>query len=584
MLKKMSSFLMMILFVQFAFAQTVSDYYAPAKGTCGKDLKSALYGIVRDHKQRSYNDLWQDFKKTDCRPDGKVWDMYSNVTSYEFGGAQQGASAAAEGAGYNREHSFPKSWFNEGDPMYTDLFHLYPVDVYINSMRSNYPFGETANPKKTSKNGWSKLGPSSIPGYNGTVFEPNDAYKGDFARTYFYMATRYENEIAGWSNKKGEVFPMLNSTCYPVFSEWALKMLLRWSAEDPVDQKEIDRNNVVYGIQNNRNPYIDYPGLEQYVWGSKTSTSFDPDNYIPGNDSQKPGEQAVAAPVFSIQGGKVKAGTGVVLSCATGGAAIFYQMNGGEWQSGMAPVAITISENAEVVAYAKIGDKKSEVVHVSYTISDDEATSGDVFVKISGVADLVVGNDYLIVCEDKCVAMSETSGKDYRFGTGVTITSDKIQTTVSQPGFPSVLTLGGTSAGYTFYDAASQTYLSLTSNGNKLYDYKEIKADASQWTVTFSDGGMLINNNKYPERRINYNANSGQERFAAYKATSGQLNVVLYKQTQLSAIEYTEVEKGAVDVYSLNGVLLRNQVDKTSATNGLPRGMYVVGGVKILVK
>ena len=584
MLKKMSSFLMMILFVQFAFAQTVSDYYAPAKGTSGKGLKSALYGIIKDHKQRSYNDLWQDFKKTDCRPDGKVWDMYSNVTSYDFGGAQQGASAAAEGAGYNREHSFPKSWFNEGEPMYTDLFHLYPVDVYINSMRSNYPFGETANPKKTSKNGWSKLGPSSISGYSGTVFEPNDAYKGDFARTYFYMATRYENEIAGWSNKKGEVFPMLNSTSYPVFSEWALTMLLRWSAEDPVDQKEIDRNNAVYGIQNNRNPYIDYPGLEQYVWGSKTSTSFDPDNYVPENDSQKPGEQDVAAPVFSIQGGTVKAGTEVVLSCATGGATIFYQMNGGEWQSGMAPVAITISDNAEVAAYAKVGDKKSEMVRASYTISADDGTSGDVFVKISGAADLVVGANYLIVCEDKSVAMAETSGKDYRNGTGVTITSDKIQTTVSQPGFPSVLTLGGTSAGYTFYDAAGQTYLSLTSNGNKLYDYKEIKPDASQWTVTFSDGGMLINNNKYPERRINYNANSGQERFAAYKATSGQLNVVLYKKTQLSAIEYTEVESGAVDVYTLNGVLLRNQVAKSTATNGLPRGMYVVGGVKIWVK
>ena len=84
--------------------------------------------------------------------------------------------------------------------MYTDLFHMYPTDGYVNNRRSNYPFGETSRPTYTSNGGFSRLGPSSVSGYSGTVFEPNDEYKGDFARTYFYMITCYEDQIATWDS------------------------------------------------------------------------------------------------------------------------------------------------------------------------------------------------------------------------------------------------------------------------------------------------------------------------------------------------------------------------------------------------
>ena len=116
-------------------------------------------------------------------------------------------------------------------------------------MRSNYPYGEVSSPTYTSDNG-SKLGPCSYSGYTGTVFEPIDEFKGDLARTYFYMATCYEDRISGWSSA------VLDGSSYPCYTTWFLNMLLEWDAQDPVSQREIDRNNAVYSVQGNRNPFV----------------------------------------------------------------------------------------------------------------------------------------------------------------------------------------------------------------------------------------------------------------------------------------------------------------------------------------
>ena len=167
-------------------------------------------------------------------------------------------------------------------PMYTDLYHMYPTDKIVNNKRGNNPFGETANPSWTSANNFSKLGPCSVEGYSGTVFEPNDEYKGDFARTYFYMVTCYEEKLADWYEANPESRPTLDGNAYPGLSEWQLKMLMRWAKNDPVSEKETNRNNAVYGIQQNRNPFIDYPGLEEYIWGDKKDVAFSYDNYEGG--------------------------------------------------------------------------------------------------------------------------------------------------------------------------------------------------------------------------------------------------------------------------------------------------------------
>ncbi len=278
-------------------------YYQNANGKNGAALKTALCGIIiyQSPAKVSYNGLWEAFKSTDVRSDGKIWDMYSNITNYTP--VTSGSSYTKEGDCYNREHSFPKSWFG-GDvsPMYSDLNHLYPTDGKVNQERSNHPFGETNNPTYSSANSFSKVGPCSVSGYSGTVFEPNDEYKGDFARTYFYMVTCYENQIVGWytNNNDPGVKATLNGTTYPGFQPWQLNMLLAWAAADPVSDKEIARNNAVYRLQGNRNPFIDYPGLEQYVWGSKKDVAFSYDSYVQPDGSGTSGGEETGQKVITI--------------------------------------------------------------------------------------------------------------------------------------------------------------------------------------------------------------------------------------------------------------------------------------------
>ena len=271
------------------------NYYKNADGKSGAALKTALCGIIYNRTERSYSQLWTDFKTTDKRADGKVWDMYSGITNYTFG-IDQAGSYSAEGDVYNREHSYPNSWFGGNvAPMYTDLHHLYPTDGYVNGKRSNYPFGETMGEKYKSSGGFSKLGACTYPGYTGTVFEPNDEYKGDFARTYFYMITCYEEKLHDWYTNFGSkdgVKPTIDGSAYPGFQQWQLEMLMKWAQNDPVSEKETNRNKAVYNIQKNRNPFIDYPGLEEYIWGSKKDVPFSYDKY----DQNDTGVRLVTTP------------------------------------------------------------------------------------------------------------------------------------------------------------------------------------------------------------------------------------------------------------------------------------------------
>ena len=300
-LKRTITFYAVLGLVIQVFAQgpnNTGTYYKNADGKSGRELKTAMAGIINTHTQLSYDDLWEAFMVTDKRSDGKVWDMYSGITDYEF--VTSGTNYKVEGDCYNREHSMPKSWFNEERPMYTDIVHLIPVDGYVNGRRGNNPFGETEGERYQSSGGFSKLGKSTVSGYSGMVFEPNDEYKGDFARIYFYMVTCYEDKVAGWDS------PMLAGNAYPAFTDWALDMLLRWAVDDPVSRKETDRNNAVDLIQGNRNPYVDYPGLEQYVWGNKRDVAFSYDNYDSETSVFVPVKSVSYVDVYTITGIKVR--------------------------------------------------------------------------------------------------------------------------------------------------------------------------------------------------------------------------------------------------------------------------------------
>lgn len=280
---------MMLAGTAGCFAQGPNDsgeYYKNADGKQGAALKTALCGIIYNRDEggdlnTAYKALWTHFRTTDARADGSVWDMYSNKRAMTFGDDQdKGSGGNNEGEYYNREHSFPNSWFGgKVMPMYTDLHHMYPTDKLVNNKRGNNPFGETNGESFKSANEFSKLGNCTYEGYTGMVFEPNDEYKGDFARTYFYMVTCYEEKIADWYVNYPESQPTLDGNAYPGLSSWQLNMLMKWAKNDPVSEKEINRNNAVYAIQKNRNPFIDYPGLEDYIWGDKMDMTFSYSDY-----------------------------------------------------------------------------------------------------------------------------------------------------------------------------------------------------------------------------------------------------------------------------------------------------------------
>ena len=261
-MKKLYLILALIAAAVTLNAQAPSNYYNGTEGLTSNALKAKLHTIIKNDNHTSYTGLWNAYQQTDKKPNGKVWDIYSDIPNgtppyqYTFGSDQCG-NYSGEGDCYNREHLWAQSWTNNDGDEKTDLHHVYPTDGYVNNRRGNYAFGEVNNASWTSLNG-GKLGTNTVSGFNGTVFEPIDEYKGDIARALMYVSVRYYQEDNSWSTS--------DMTTKSVIKDWAIDMLLRWHEEDPVSQKEIDRNNAVYGIQHNRNPFVDDPEFAERIW------------------------------------------------------------------------------------------------------------------------------------------------------------------------------------------------------------------------------------------------------------------------------------------------------------------------------
>lgn len=269
------------------FAAVPTGYYNSLEGKKGAALKTELHNIICQDTTHylgygsGTGNTWQGFYNADRNPaTNLVIDMYSDSLRY-FATDYVTQGYPGFGQKIHIEHSLPKSWWGcditHPDCPARDLNHIYPADGSTNEAKNDNPLGVvTGTP--TTNNGESKVGPGNYDGYVGTVFEPNDKYKGDFARGYFYMATAYEHYARKWDTSKPE--NMMQNNTYPVFKPWALTLLLQWHRQDVVSLKETTRNDQVYGIQKNRNPFIDHPELVEYIWGNLTTVPYRLDGSI----------------------------------------------------------------------------------------------------------------------------------------------------------------------------------------------------------------------------------------------------------------------------------------------------------------
>jgi endonuclease I len=283
-----------------AYAEEMPDnYYVRANGKKDAVLKDSLKSCIRNHTAISYgsgaNSTWGVFYYSDQDADGYCMDMYCD-NWYKF------SSPGTAVTGCNIEHSFAKSWWGGGEnDAYKDCYHLNPSNSTANSSRSNYPLGvPTKDFKDQSTTGSLKVGKMHHETMNVDfwVFEPKDEYKGDFARAYFYMATCYGHwttvnrtepvlsQYSGWrldNSDVGSKFAMQNDN-YLEFQPWEQEVLIQWHRQDPVSEKEINRQDAVSNFQHNRNPYIDYPYLAEYIWGDHAGEEVDFSLLMPSSD------------------------------------------------------------------------------------------------------------------------------------------------------------------------------------------------------------------------------------------------------------------------------------------------------------
>ena len=293
-------------------AASLPAYYESIDGTSGKALVDAIQQVAKLGYRTDdfrYDSVWLAFKHTDMRPDGYIWEIYSDCDFVYEKDRTSNTSQTGECKGYNREHAMCQSWFGTaslaGKEMSSskknspgsDIFHIYPTAYGMNSRRGNRPYGEVATAAYTSFNGTKYGTPKSISvsntvagvfveasiSMNTNVLEPVDEYKGDIARSYFGTMVKWAGEWAFNKAEEGRVIfdaTIDADTYYGPENNYGLTpygvaMLLKWHRQDPVSQKEVDRNNGIQKTQGNRNPFIDYPYLAEYIWGERSGQELD---------------------------------------------------------------------------------------------------------------------------------------------------------------------------------------------------------------------------------------------------------------------------------------------------------------------
>ena len=550
-------FLLFLLIASLTgFAQIPNGYYNAANGKTGDELKVALHNIIKGHTRVDYGDLWDAFWSTDNKGNGVVWDMYSDVPggtppyTYSLGEDQCG-NYDSEGDCYNREHSWPQSWFNSQTIPSCDLHHIFPTDGWVNMKRGNNPFGEVQSASWTSQNG-SKLGncKSSL-GYSGTVFEPIDAYKGDFARALMYMSVRYYSEDSNWGSSdmtnKSELLP------------WAIAMLMDWNEQDPVSQKEIDRNNAIYtDYQHNRNPFVDHPEYARMIWDENWQP---PTTYNIAIASCEHGE--VCSDVATATEGQT-----VNLTAEPDNGYEFGSWN--VYKTGAPSVTVTVNNNSFVMPAYNV------TVSATFVASSGGNTGNGDFVKVTSTPSNWSG-EYLLVYENNATSAYVWTGINNhncyveKNISNNTIADDGFVTLVIElyEGNYSIKVNGGTNDG---------KYLYGTSGSNAL----NFGPSPSENVLSFETDGVKIVSNTSVMRY-----NTAESWFRYYKSTtySGQQPIQLYKKTEPQTdTQSVTLEAGwnwwaptvATSVEELQTALGDN-LQSIQSQNGTPTGSLVAG-------
>ena len=358
-------------------AASLPAYYESIDGKSGKTLFDAVQKVTKiGYSSLGYDGLWNAYKYTDLHENGYVWDMYSDCTWKSINSNHCG-SYSTECDCYNREHSIPKSWYGgtTSGPG-CDIFHLVPTDGKVNGTRSNYAFGEVASAdynKHGNKKGSAKsitiVGGNTIAGNagatisaSGTVFEPRDEYKGDFARGYMGALLRWAGEKAFNTGEGSKTFTTNYSTGSFGLTKYGVALLMKWHRQDPVSQKEIDRNNGIQQTQGNRNPFIDYPYLAEFIWGEKAGQTLELDDLITAYDSRF---------VLGESNGYLKGGSGPVdpdTKCS-----ITWLVNGEEYTAGNPTVSVN---EGGVVTVLPTAPKSCDEISNQFVGWSEEAING----------------------------------------------------------------------------------------------------------------------------------------------------------------------------------------------------------------
>lgn len=306
-MKKFNLFLALVVAAQMIFAASVTPadeipaYWESVNGKAGETLWNAVSAQTNQgYKSIGYSGLYNAYKSTDVYPAdsagkaGKIWDMYGECV---FSTTNTCGNYSSPCDCYNREHSIPQSWWGGGTGgIGNDIFHVLPTDGKINGVRSNYEYGVVnggtnwLGNKYGSASSWStdrktiaSEAEEEVNG-SGNVFEPKPQYKGDIARGLLGTIVKWkQSNLTSGNNFFNGTY---TASGYFGLTKKAVVLLMKWHREDPVSRKEIDRNNGIQATQGNRNPFIDYPYLAEYIWGEHAGETINMDQLMSSSDPE----------------------------------------------------------------------------------------------------------------------------------------------------------------------------------------------------------------------------------------------------------------------------------------------------------